>query len=83
MDNFSGSYQCPYNRVDCKYNETYDTIFELGKIGGREGHYKKGKGLSLCCLSPDYRRFVNIYEFHILKSFHNTKEYVITCVCTY
>ena len=29
---------------DCKYNETYDTILELEKIGGREGHYKKGKG---------------------------------------
>ena len=40
----------------------------------------KGRGLKLRCPSPDYRRFVNMYEFHILKSFYNPKKYLITCV---
>ena len=83
MDNFCGPLSVRITGSECKYNETYNTIFESGKIGGREGHYKKERGLPLCCLSPDYRRFVNMYEFHILKSFCNTKKYVITCVCTY
>ena len=44
MDNFYGPLSVRITGFDCKYNETYDTIFELGKIGGRNGHYKKGKG---------------------------------------
>ena len=40
MDNFYGPLSVRITGFDCKYNETYDTIFELGKIGGREGHYK-------------------------------------------
>ena len=42
MDNFYGPLSVRITGFDC--NETYDTIFELGKIGGREGRYKKGKG---------------------------------------
>ena len=54
------------------------------KLGGGMGITRKERGLSLCFPSPDYRRLVNMYEFHILKSFYNTKKYVvITCVCTY
>ena len=84
MDNFYGPLSVRVTWYDCKYNETYDTIFELGKIGGRKGHYKKGKGSPTMFPSPDYRRLVNMYEFHILKSFYNTKKFVvITCVCTY
>ena len=44
MDNFYGPLSVRITGFDCKYNETYDTIFELGKIGGRNGLYKKGKG---------------------------------------
>ena len=44
MDNFYGPLSVRVTWFDCKYNETYDTIFELGKIGGRKGHYKKGNG---------------------------------------
>ena len=54
------------------------------KLGGGMGITRKERGLPLCFPSPDYRRLVNMYEFHILKSFYNTKKYVvITCVCTY
>ena len=83
MDDFYGPLSGRITGFDCKYNETYDTIFELGKLGGGRVITKKERGLPLCCLSPDYRGFVNMYEFHILKSFYNTKKYVITCVCTY
>ena len=49
--------------------ETHDTI-KLGKIGGGgRGITRKERGLLLCCPSPDYRR-LNMYEFHILKSFY-------------
>ena len=48
------------------------------KIGVR----RNLRGLPLCCLSPDYRKFVNMYKFHILKNFYNPNKYVITCVCT-
>ena len=45
---------------DRKYNETYDTIFELDKIWGREEDHKKGnEGVSLH-IAPDNRRFVNV-----------------------
>ena len=48
FSNLNGQFYGPLSvcttGFDRKYNETYDTIFELGKIGGREGHYKKGKG---------------------------------------
>ena len=53
------------------------------KLGGGRVITRKERGLPLYCRSPDYRRFVNIYEFHILKRFCNRKKYVITCVCTY
>ena len=53
------------------------------KMGGGRGITRKERGLLLCCPSPDYRKFVNMYEFHILKSFYNTKKYVISFVCTY
>ena len=86
MDNFYGPLSVRITGFDCKYNETYDTIFELNweKLGGGMGITRKERGLPLCFPSPDYRRLVNMYEFHILKSFYNTKKYVvITCVCTY
>ena len=83
MDNFYSQLSVRITWFDYKYNETYDTTLELEKIGGREGHYKKGRGLPLCSPSPDYRRLVKMYEFHILKSFYKTKKYVITCVCKY
>ena len=44
MDNFYGALSVYITGFYCKYNETYDNIFNLGKIGGREGRYKKGKG---------------------------------------
>ena len=44
MDNFYGPLSVRITGFDCKYNETYDSIFELGKTGRREGHYEKGKG---------------------------------------
>ena len=44
MDNYYGPLSVRLTGFDCKYNETNDTIFELGKPGGKEGHYKKGKG---------------------------------------
>ena len=81
MDNFYGPLSVRITGFDC--NETYDTIFELGKIGGGRGVTRKERGLLLCCPSPDYRRFVNMYEFHSLKGFYDTKKYVVTCVCTY
>ena len=44
---------------DCEENETYDTIFELGKIWGREGDHKEGKGSS--AMLPLIRKgFVNM-----------------------
>ena len=49
MDNFYGPLSVRITGFDC--NETYDTIFELGKIGVREGRYKKGKGVS-CYVAP-------------------------------
>ena len=48
------------------------------KIGVR----RKERGLKLCCPSPDYRRLVNMYEFHILKSFYNTKQ-ICNNMCLY
>ena len=44
MDNLYGPLSVRITWFDCKYIETHDTILELEKIGGREGHYKKGKG---------------------------------------
>ena len=44
MDNFYGPLNVRITGFNCNYNETYDTIFELGKIGGMEGRYKRGKG---------------------------------------
>ena len=44
MDNFYGPLSVRITGFVCKYNKTYNTIFELGKIGGGEGRYKKGKG---------------------------------------
>ena len=44
MDNFHGTLSVSITWFDCKYNEAYDTILELEKIRGREGHYIKGKG---------------------------------------
>ena len=43
MNNFYGPLSVRITWFDSYYNETYDTILELEKIGGREGHYKKGK----------------------------------------
>ena len=84
MDNFYGPLSVCTTGFTVNIMRFYDTIFELGKIGGWEGHYrKKERGLPLCCLNLYYRRFVNMYEFHILKRFCNTNKYVITCVCTY
>ena len=58
---------------DCKCNETYDTIFELGKIWGREGQVtRKKRGLPPCC--PWLQEICKHgYKFHILKSFYSTK----------
>ena len=44
MDNFYGPLNVRLTGFNCNYNETYDTIVDLGKIGGREGRYKRGKG---------------------------------------
>ena len=44
MDNFYGPLSVRITGFDYKYNETYDTILKLEKIGGMEGHYKKGQG---------------------------------------
>ena len=43
MDNFYGPLSVRITGFNWNYNETYDTIFELGKIGGMEGRYKRGK----------------------------------------
>ena len=42
-DPFYGPLSFYITGFDRKYNETYDTIFELDKIWGREGDHKKGK----------------------------------------
>ena len=42
MYNFYGALSVRITGFDCKYNETHDTILELGKIGGREGQKRKG-----------------------------------------
>ena len=44
MDNFYSPLNVRITGFNCKYNETHETIFELGKIGGMEGRYKKAKG---------------------------------------
>ena len=45
---------------DRKYNETYDTIFELDKIWGREEDHKKGNEVVSLHITPDNRGFVNV-----------------------
>ena len=42
-DPFYGPLSFYITGFDRKYNETYDTIFELDKIWGREEDHKKGK----------------------------------------
>ena len=45
MDNFYSPLNVRITGFNCKYNETHETIFDLGKIGRREeGRYKKAKG---------------------------------------
>ena len=68
MDNFYGTLSVSITWFDCKYNEAYDTILELEKIGGR-GITRKERGLPLCCPSPDYRRLVNIYLKKLIQIF--------------
>ena len=52
MDNLYGPLSVRITRFDCKYNETHDTVLELEKNGGREGHYKKGRGSPAMLLQP-------------------------------
>ena len=80
MDNFYG----PLRGLTVNIMRPMTPYLSWEKLGGGMGITRKERGLPLCFPSPDYRRLVNMYEFHILKSFYNTKKYVvITCVCTY
>ena len=45
MGNFYGPLSVRIIGFDCKYNETYDTIFELGNWG-EGGSLQKRKGVS-------------------------------------
>ena len=49
---FYGQLSVRITWFDSYYNETYDTILELEKIGRREGHYKKGKVSSAMLPQP-------------------------------
>ena len=51
MDNFYGPLSVRVTWYDCKYNETYDKIFELGKNWGEEGALQERKAVS-CYVSP-------------------------------
>ena len=84
LDRFSPQMSPPYvpsvsvYRVDCVSMMTPMTPYFNYKIGVR----RKERGLKLCCPSPDYRRFVNMYEFHILKSFYDPKK-ICDNMCLY
>ena len=49
---FYGQLSVRITWFDSYYNETYDTILELEKIGRREGHYRKGKVSSAMLPQP-------------------------------
>ena len=50
FSNLNGQFYGPLSvcttGFDCKYNETYDTIFELGKNWGEGGSLQERKGVS-------------------------------------
>ena len=84
MDNFSGPLSVRITELTVNIMRPMTPYLNWEKLGGGMGITRKERGLPLCFPSPDYRRLVNMYEFHILKSFYNTKKFVvITCVCTY
>ena len=84
MDNFSGPLSVRITELTVNIMRPMTPYLNWEKLGGGMSITRKERGLPLCFPSPDYRRLVNMYEFHILKSFYNTKKHVvITCVCTY
>ena len=52
------------------------------KLGEGRGVTREERGLPLSCPSTDYRRLVNMYKFHILKSFYNTEK-ICNNMCLY
>ena len=52
------------------------------KLREGRGVTREERGLPLSCPSTDYRRLVNMYKFHILKSFYNTEK-ICNNMCLY
>ena len=72
MDNLYGPLSVRITWFDCKYNETHDTILELEKIGGREGHYKKGKGSPAMLPQPLLQETCkHVFKKRINPNFHS------------
>ena len=71
MDNFDGPLSVRITRF--KYNHIMRPMtpyLNWEKLGEWRGVTREENGLPLSCPRTDYRRLVNMYKFHILKSFN-------------